>query len=217
LAAAWNIDGSFRHPILAAMFLGAFWSLLVLMYCWLILAYCRHRLVASSDSVRVTNCFTYRHAELANVQSAVWRSFPRSGALVLVTESTSVKVYFGNYTVAERLELIQFFRSLLNSDKQVGWIRFSDRCVPTEVDPERQKSEIRRHLSFALVAWVAAMPAMYALLVWHKVAGGLPRRSFGRSRIDSHSGRTALRRRDVARSPNGYSAMQWLTGEQGRR
>ncbi len=116
-AAILNPDGSFRHPVAAAVAFGILWSCFVLLGVWLILIYARHRLFVDPTTVRVTGCFVSRQVSLAKVTHAAWKSFNKHGTLVLKEPSRVVKIGFGNYTFQERLELIRFFRG------GIGWRR----------------------------------------------------------------------------------------------
>jgi hypothetical protein len=70
--------------------------------------------------------------------------------------------------------LIQLFRTALAEDVQEGWERFQSRCMPPQVDYKELRSEMHGHLRFAVIAWAMALPAMYAILIWAKLAGGFP-------------------------------------------
>lgn len=174
IAALSNFDGSFGRPVTAAVTLGLGWSCLALLGGWLILAYARHRLFVDSAIVRVTDCFTTRQIRLANVSRAVWKSFVKNGTLILYENTTIVKIGFGNYTFQERLELIRFFRTALADHSQDGWESFESRCMPAQVDYEEVRSRIHGLLRFAAIAWAVAILPMYAILIWLKLADGLP-------------------------------------------
>jgi hypothetical protein len=173
-AALLNSDGSFRFPVAAAIIFGGFWSCMVLLGVWLILSYSRHRLFVDSTTVRVTGCFTTRQVRLANLTNATWKSFIKHGTLVLKEHSSIVKIGFGNYTYEERLELIHFFREALAGREQDGWEQFESRCMPPQVDYKELRSQMQGHLRFAAIAFAAAIPLMYAILIWLKLADGLP-------------------------------------------
>jgi hypothetical protein len=172
-AALLNSDGSFRHPVAAAVTFGVLWSCFVLLGFWLILIYSRHRLFVDPTTVRVTGCFVTRKVCLANVTHVAWKSF-KHGTLVLKEPSSIVKIGFGNYTFQERLELIHFFREALAGREQEGWERFESRCMPPQVDYKELRSQMHGHLRFAAIAFAAAIPLMYAILIWLKFADGLP-------------------------------------------
>jgi len=173
-AALLNPDGSFPHPVAAALIFGVLWSCFVLLGVWLILLYFRHCLFVDLTTVRVTGCFVARQVRLANVTHAAWKSFIKHGTLVLKEPSGTVKIGFSNYTFQERLELIHFFREALAGCEQEGWERFESRCMPPQVDYKGLRSQMHGHLRFAAIAWAAATPLMYAILIWVKLAGGLP-------------------------------------------
>jgi hypothetical protein len=173
-----NADGSFRHPVAAAVVFGVGWSCLTLLGCWLILAYCRHRLSVGPEMVRVTGCFRTREVRPAAVTRAVWKSLFKGGSLVLYECDSRATIHFGNYTFQERAELIRLFRTALAEHIQEGWKRFQSSCVPPQVDYKELRSKIRGHLRFAVIAWAAAIPAMYVILIWQKLAGGLPNGSW---------------------------------------
>jgi hypothetical protein len=173
-AALLNSDGSFRHPLAAAVTFGVGWSCFVLLGVWLILIYSRHRLFVDPKTVRVTGCFASRQVHLANLTHVAWKSFIGHGTLALKDTSNIVKIGFGNYTFQERLELIRFFRKALAGREQDGWERFESRCMPPQVDYKELRSQMHGHLRFAAIAFAAATPLMYAILIWLKLNDGLP-------------------------------------------
>jgi hypothetical protein len=173
-AALLNSDGSFRHPVAAAVIFGAGWSCLVLLGVWLILAYSRHRLFVDPTMVRTTGCFATRQVYFANVTHVAWKSVIKHGSVVLTEPSSTAKIGFGNYTFQERLELIHCFREALAGRDHEGWEKFESRCMPPEVDYKDLRSQVYGHLRFAAIAFAAAIPLMYAILIWLKLADGLP-------------------------------------------
>ena len=172
-AALLNSDGSFRSPAAAAAIFGAFWSCMVLPGVWLILIQSRHRLFVDSTTVRVTGCFTTQQVRLANLTKATWKSL--GGSLVLKEHCNIVKIGFGNYTYEERRELIQFFREALAGREQDGWEQFESRCMPPQVDYKELRAQMQGHLRFAAIAFAAAVPLMYAILIWLKLNDGMPK------------------------------------------
>lgn len=174
VAAAFNIDGSFRHPIIAAVVFGSFWSGLTLLSCWMIAAYYRHRLCADRTVIRVTNCFRAREFKLDDIEAVDWRCKTGEGTLILNSASTRLKVRFGNYTYQERAMLIQFLRERLAELPQKGWEQFESRCMPPTADYKTVKMAMRGHMRFATVAWGIAIPVMYAILIWLKLNNGSP-------------------------------------------
>jgi len=177
-AALMNADGSFRHPLAAAVTFGVLWSCFLLLGVCLILMYARHRLFVDPTTVRLTGCCVTRQVRLTNLTHVAWKSFVKDGTLILREHSSIVKVGFGNYTFEERRELIHFFREALAGHNQEGWERFESRCIPPKVDYKEVRSQIHGHLRFAAIAWAAAIPCMYAILIWEKLAGGMPNRNW---------------------------------------
>jgi hypothetical protein len=173
-AALLNSDGSFRQPVAGVVVFGAGWSCFVLLGVWLILAYSRHRLFVDPTMVRATGCFTTSQVYLANVTHVAWKSFIKHGSLVLTESNSTVKIGFGNYTFQERLELIHFFREALAGREQEGWEKFESRCMPPQVDYKELRSQVHGQLRFAVIAFAAVIPLMYAILIWLKLADGLP-------------------------------------------
>jgi hypothetical protein len=167
-----NADGSFRHPVAEAAVIGGLWSCMILLMCWLILAYYRHRLIANSGMVRVAGCFRTREARLAAVTRAVWKSLVYGGSLALYEHESRLTIHFGNYTFQERADLIRLLRMALGDDVQEGWERFQSRWLPPQVDYKELRSKMHGHLRFAVIAWAIALPVMYAILIWGKLAGG---------------------------------------------
>jgi hypothetical protein len=174
-----NADGSFRHPVTAAVIFGVFWSCMTLLISgWLILAYFRYRLSASPEIIRLTGCFRTREVRLTAVTRAVWKSLLSGGSLTLYGHESRLTIHFGNYTFQERAELIRLFRLAVAEDIQEGWARFQSRWTPPQVDYKAFRSKMYGHLRFAVIAWATALPAMYAILIWAKLAGGFPHLSW---------------------------------------
>lgn len=174
LAALFNIDGSFGRPILAAVVFGLFFLCASLTGCWLALSYHRHRLVLSPDAVTVVDCFCTRSLRLVTLHRAKWSTFWKGGSLVLDGSEGRIKVHFANYTYQDRGKLINFFRRAVPEGLQDGWDPFQVSCQPPQVDFAELSSQIRGHLRFSLIAWMVAIPFMYAILIWSKKIGGLP-------------------------------------------
>jgi hypothetical protein len=170
-----NLDGSFRHPIAAAAIFGVLWLCPTALGGWLIAAYFRYRLSVSADTIRVTGCFQTRQVRLAVVTRAVWKSLIRGGSLVLYERDSRVTIRFDNHRFQERAELIRLLRTALAEETQEGWERFQARCTPPQVDYQVLQTEIHRLLRFALIAWATALPIMYAILIWTKLAGEVER------------------------------------------
>ena len=173
LSALLNLDGSFPHPIAFAVCFAIFWSCMMLLSGWLILAFFRHRLRISPRIVRITDCFRTRELRLDAVTHAAWKIWS-GGILVLYAATGKVKIAFQSYPLLERSELIQFFRSVLADKEQTGWDRFEKYCPPP-MDHAALLSKLRREMRFAAIAFAIATPAFYALTIWLKLTDGLPR------------------------------------------
>jgi hypothetical protein len=39
---------------------------------------------------------------------------------------------------------------------------------------EKLRTDLSGHLRFAVIAWVVALPALYAAIIWSKISGALP-------------------------------------------
>jgi hypothetical protein len=173
-AALNNADGSFRHPVAAAIFMGGIWFGLTAVACLLILCYYRYSLIVSRDVVRRTGCFMTREVRLVFVNRADWGSLVKGGTLLLSEDNRRLKIHFANYTFRERAELIEFFRAALPATSQEGWDRFESRCMPPRVEYKELRSQVHRLLRFMVIAWAIALPFMYAIMIWLKLIGGLP-------------------------------------------
>jgi hypothetical protein len=51
VAAYWNIDGTLPRPLLAAIIFGIFWSAMVLLRVWVLLAYFREHLIVDRTAI----------------------------------------------------------------------------------------------------------------------------------------------------------------------
>jgi hypothetical protein len=173
ITALLNVDGSFAHPVAAAVFNSVFCACPALVGCRYILSYFRHRLLVSREFVHATGCLGTREVQLVCITSANWKMY--SNTLVLRDHSLELTISFCDYTLQERLELIHFFRWAIAEHVQKGWERFELYRVPAHVDCKKLQQEIRGHMRFAVIAWGAAVPVMYGLLIWQNVADLVPR------------------------------------------
>jgi hypothetical protein len=173
-AALFNFDGSFPHPVAAAVVCGVFWSTMTLLSGYLILAYYRCRLTISSEAVRITGCFRTHEIKVASVTRALWQSLFQGGSLVLFEGDRRVTIHFGSYTHQDRAELIQYFRTALAGCAQEGWEQFEATCLPAPVDYTKVRATMQRTWRFTLIAWGLAIPLMYAILIWTKLNDALP-------------------------------------------
>jgi hypothetical protein len=181
LAALWNSDGSFPHPLGFAVLFGVFWSCFSLLGIWLVLAYFRERLFVSDLGIRQKGCFRTRTLQFAQLITARWRTWPQNGSLVLKSPEQRIVVDFDNFQESERIELIEFFRQRL-AESSENWIRFEasylvPRVVPAQARRRHHVAMAGMFLAFGLFfgftdIFIPGQPRQPALAVANLVAAG---------------------------------------------
>ncbi len=131
VAAYWNVDGSFGRPLLAAIILGTFWSVMLLASVWVILAYFREHLVLDGTEITQQGILRSKSLRIADATEIKWRRSPQGGSIVICTATHKIKIYFDNFTRTQQDELVSFFRGIFASEIQQGWLRFAEAHIPS--------------------------------------------------------------------------------------
>jgi len=129
IAAWWNIDGSFQHPMLFAVSGGSIWAALMMMSVWTVVAYYRTELLIGPDEIIYHGVLWEKKLAINDVTHLKWSTLPNAGNVVLYTDSTKLKVAFSIYRTAERKALISSIRANIREDVQEGWTRFESKFV----------------------------------------------------------------------------------------
>jgi hypothetical protein len=136
---AWfNVDGSFRNPLLAALVGGAFWLAFSLIGVWLVLLYYRYRLLLDSDEILQVGVVRRQHVQVWQIEELKWRCIPAGGSVKLRGLFGVVVVELGNFVRSDRQEVIAFFRSAVDPARQTGWERFDEHF--NRVGPHKPRS-----------------------------------------------------------------------------
>lgn len=154
-AALANADGSFRHPVTAAVVFGVFWGLLTLLGLYLARAALVERLVVWDDRVRVVGSFRAREVRFDEVERAKWRRIGNpGGSLVLYAGGVRLVVYFANYG-DHGPRLREFFRAAIPEERQERWEAYAETFVPTPEKTEKGRRRAKR--GFAVFAVFGAV------------------------------------------------------------
>jgi fatty acid desaturase len=139
VAAYWNIDGSFTPPLLAAIIFGIFWSAMLLLSVWVLLAYFREHLIVDRTAITQHGILRSTSVRIADATEIKWRRIPLGGSIMIRTANRKIKIYFDNFAANQRDELIAFLHGTFAPEIQQGWSVFAESRVPS--DPRRpQKS-----------------------------------------------------------------------------
>jgi len=135
VAAYWNIDGSFARPLLAAIIFGIFWSAMLLLSVWVLLAYFREHLVVDRTTITQHGILRCKSLRIADATEIKWRRIPKGGSIIIRTANRKIKIYFDNFATNQRDELISFLYGTFAPDIQQGWSPFAEAQMPS--DPRR--------------------------------------------------------------------------------
>jgi hypothetical protein len=155
-----NADGSFAHPVTAAIVFGCFWGSWSLLSLFAVVAYFRMSAFAAEGVVRVNGVLRRRTVVLAEVTRARWRGWPLGGSLVLYCRAGRVALGFGNYGGGQ--ELARLFRDTLPADVQQGYERFEAMLAP-DSEAFRRRAARERRIATVLMPICAAVLIGYAI------------------------------------------------------
>ncbi|MEX1229815.1 MAG: hypothetical protein WEB58_06225 [Planctomycetaceae bacterium] len=119
-AALTNIDGSFKRPILAAWIFGTFWSALVLLCIWVILAYYRELLIIDPTKITQHGIISVKSIALDDVTQVKWGRYSMNGSVLIRDSSTKIKIHLDNFTRTEIEEIKTFVREAVPEEIQTG-------------------------------------------------------------------------------------------------
>ena len=167
LAAYFNTDGSFARPALAIAFFSVGWGGFTLLGVSLILAYVKDRLFLNHTTIRHVGVLSSTSISLDTVQELKWRLFPQGGSCVLISAGAKVKIAFGNYTKAERTDLVTYLRGRICENRQTNWDVFHDRFLVHSPERARQQPSAKRVVILTLFGF-----AMVFAVLWLRGHGG---------------------------------------------
>ncbi|MBN2024270.1 MAG: hypothetical protein JW809_15915 [Pirellulales bacterium] len=162
LFAALNADGSFRHPGLAALLFGVFWSFLFLLGVWTLLVYYRYRLFTNDHAIRQIGVIRDDHVELDWVDELQWRRVPVGGSVRVSGVFGVVKIELNNFSSADRERLISYLRGAVAETRQTGWDEFRA-LFSDSPEKRRRRQRVRVLLFLVLVAHAVAFAVVGAL------------------------------------------------------
>lgn len=113
-------------PIVISVFL-----LFVALYVYFLLLYHRYRLFVGDSWIRQTSILRDKQMELEMIQELKWQCVPQGGSVRLSGIADELTIGLGNLEKQDRLQLIDFLRSSIAENKQIGWQKFEDRFVDT--------------------------------------------------------------------------------------
>lgn len=148
-----NPDGSFKHPMLAAVVFSSGFGLFSLTGWWLLLTYYRYRLLLSSTSIRQVELFRSHAVSIQSIHEAKWRLRPRSGSIAISFPEGKVKIEFDPFTRADRQRIISFLRDQLPAESHRNWEAFHERFLAPNPDRDRQQIRATQILSLVVLAF----------------------------------------------------------------
>ncbi len=167
LAAYINIDGSFARPALAIAIFSVGWGGFTLLGVWLILAYVKYRLFLNDTTIRHAGVLSSRSISLDTIEELKWRLFPLGGSCVLTSAGARIKIEFGNFTKAERSDLITYLRGRVSESRQANWDLFHDHLLAHSPETARQQRSAKRVFILTLFGF-----AMVFAVLWFWGHGG---------------------------------------------
>ena len=179
-AAFCNTDGAFAHPIRAAIAYGSFWSVFTLLGVWILLAYSRECLLLDGAQITQHGVIRSKVIHFNDVMHIKWRRIPQGGSVVIRTLTDRLTIYFDNFTVEERQQLISYLHGKFSPDLQEGWSRFEDcnlHVTPHSIQRSRSRSVIRALILFSFAGifsyrWVAGLGVTWLFIgIANAVAG----------------------------------------------
>ena len=179
--AYWNIDGSFARPVLAAVIFGSFWSLFTLLSVWVVLAYYRECLTLDEGQITQQGIIRSKLMHIDDVTHIKWRRIPQGGSIVIRTLTDRLKIYFDNFTVEERRELISFLHGIIAPNIQEGWSQFEECHLKIQQQPiqkSRSAAVVCALLLFSFAGifnycWVAGLGSKWLFIGAVNALGGL--------------------------------------------
>jgi hypothetical protein len=161
LAAATNIDGSFRYPVQTAVFCGIFWGVWFTASLIIIAASLRERLTVTSHSITQQGVFRTRSIAISDIANLRWRTRPVGGGAAIRSLNARIKIHFDNFTAEERGLLITRLHELISEDNQENWDTFSDVQRASPLPPKESR--------WTAIACMALFLVTGAVLVycWH--------------------------------------------------
>ena len=124
VAAATNLDGSFKYPFETAVICAIFWGSWFATSIFLIATCVRATLTVTSTSISRRSLFRTKVVTISDVSCLKWRVWSFSGRAVIQTPATRISIDFDDYTSKERTVLITALRDLVSSDVQQNWDKF---------------------------------------------------------------------------------------------
>ena len=161
LAAFFNVDGSFARPGIAIAFFSVGWGSFTFLGVWLILAYVRERLFLDEDAICQVGVLRMTTISFSEMPDLRWRRFPRGGSVVLTGFSSTIKIYFDNFTNAERTEIIAYLRARIDDERQTGWDDLHERFVELSPDRVRRQRSAKRIVILCLFGCAIAFAVLW--------------------------------------------------------
>jgi hypothetical protein len=155
-----NPDGSFAHPVTAAVVFTCGYGSIALLALYLLVACFRTSVVTTEGVVRINGAFRCRTVVLAEVTRAVWRGWPAGGSLVLYGPTCRVALSFASYRGGQQLAGV--FRDSLPAEVQHGFGRFEAMNAPHSA-AFRRRLEKDRRIATALAPVLGAALIGYAI------------------------------------------------------
>jgi hypothetical protein len=166
IAAYWNLDGSFKHPVRDAALFAVIGLGFSLLGAALIAVALRYRLHVSDREVKQTGLFFTKSIELSQVTGVRWRTMLRD--VVLQAGKSRLCVEIGSLAVSDSHEVIDFLHQRLDPSLHQGWPFFSKCHVA--LAKRREEPLSWRRLSLGVFLACLGTFAWYFWVVW--IVGG---------------------------------------------
>jgi hypothetical protein len=157
--AAFNIDESFPNPVLHAWFHGVFWSGWVLLCIWGLIESYRETFVLSPSKIIHRRVITSTSVSLADVRSITWQLPPKRLAIVVRDDTQKLRIDLSNFSLADRLRIIEYVREACPESVHEGWAEF-DAWVAKRLK-QKPIPSVSSAISCAVLFFVCAIPFLY--------------------------------------------------------
>ena len=122
--AHWDHKNSTPLIDLVVLILAIIWLSGSLVGLLAIFAHYRKRLLLSAESITQRGCFASRTINLQDVIKIAWRGRPKCATILVASPYSIIRIYLGEYSDEDEVQLIQFFHDIFDRNLQDGWSRF---------------------------------------------------------------------------------------------
>jgi hypothetical protein len=132
------LDSTPDRRLIGVVLVGSFWSFMVGVTAWLLMASRRYSIILGNDDVTFTGMWSDLSLRLSDVTQAKWQMPARS--LTLKLRKRKKTIVFREYRLDHRRELVRYFRERIDPGLQSGWDGGWERYA----DPDEDRADRRR-------------------------------------------------------------------------